>query len=77
MCQSFKHLPIWCDISCQHLEELSEGSGRTISTAALLSPMSGKVDMNAEKHPENISVLRAPGLLLHRVIGEFPGKGKM
>lgn len=50
----FNALLFVCDIYCQHFEEFSEGSDRTISAAALLSPVWGRVYINTEKHPENI-----------------------
>ena len=77
----FHHLPIWCDIYCQHWEEFSEGSCRTISTAALLSPVSGKVYINTEKHTENISFPiqsnRPPFKKKKKPMEEVPGNGKI
>lgn len=73
----FNTLLFWDDIYCQHLEEFSEGSGRTISAAALLSPVSGKVYINSDKHPENISVpILCSRPRLHKRGEEVPGNGK-
>lgn len=47
----FNAFPFVSDIYCQHSEEFSEGSDRTISAAALLSTVSGRVYINTEKHP--------------------------
>lgn len=59
-------------------EEFSEGSSRTISTAALLSSVSGKVYINNEKHPENISFpIQSNSPPLNKPIEEVPGNGKI
>lgn len=77
-CGSFQHLPIWCEIYCQHAEDFSEGSSRKTSTAALLSPVSGKVYINTEKHPENISFpIQSNRRPLNKLIQEVWGNGKI
>lgn len=46
--------------------------------AAPLSPMSGKVYINTEKHPENISFpIQSSRPPLNKRIGEVTGKGKI
>lgn len=69
VCQSFQHLPIWPDIYCQHYLESFSSNGWIILTAALLSPVSGKI--HTEKHSYSG---RAP---LNKLIVEVPGKGKL
>lgn len=62
---------------CQRSEEFLEGSDRTISTAALLSAVSGKVYINTEKHPENISSpVQSNRPPLNNPIEEVPGNGE-